>query len=639
MKLTYKKFLSILLILFVIINCISMPVYASVSVSENAVTKLDAALAEQIAIVDKNEKIHVSVWFDDIDCTSVENEMQQQLEVAIKNKKLGKEITKILNNDLQMEEVIALSESLNNQEVQTAVEMRRKIVSELQIENNMEIFEELFPRTKWSWFNRVKIEQPEVIYSCVLAPNMELYLTKEQIYDIIDSSKVNAIYYISEEENNGLEEPIVSSGANDFEGYSTACFETTGITYMRDTLGKTGKNIKIGIFDISHPYYGKSYFAHKELNRDFFMNPECLLPSSGKHPNSVACIIAGKTDTYKGAVPDATLYTTDDIVVGGYKRAVEWLVADCGVNVVNMSRNVGSDGFSNRGDAAVWFDHIAVQHQTTIVMSAGNIGVSGVTSPKMSYNTIVVGCIDNNNTVTRNDDFLAAYSSWSDDEESMVKPDILAPGHNLITPATEAPDMALYRSGTSMAAPLVTGAVAQLMEMYPVLKTKPQLVKAILLAGCEGFTTTSNMNNTNAALNRKYGAGELNVRNSRLIMLQNGQCSETNSSIKKVTVTNANVPLRFALTWLANVSFADGVSHVDGQRRSRNTFLKLKITCPNGDVYTSFNVYTNIQLVEIPKAKVATGQYKIEVTRHGPIDFVVDYSVAVLNGRSLTNYV
>jgi subtilisin family serine protease len=155
----------------------------------------------------------------------------------------------------------------------------------------------------------------------------------------------------------------------------------------------------------------------------------------------------------------------------------------------------------------------AVAAGIVVVVSAGNhgtnaatgaVGYGGITVPGNAPSAITVGAIDINDTVTRFDDKVQAYSSrgptWFD---AFAKPDIVAPGHRLV--GTAARNSSVYRdhsdlrvranaksesedylrlSGTSMAAAVTSGVIAAgIGNFYHESKhghLTPNAVKAIL---------------------------------------------------------------------------------------------------------------------------------------------------------------
>jgi serine protease AprX len=131
----------------------------------------------------------------------------------------------------------------------------------------------------------------------------------------------------------------------------------------------------------------------------------------------------------------------------------------------------------------------AVAAGIVVVASAGNFGgdidthepeYAGITSPGNAPSAISVGAVDTRDTASRGDDVVAWYSSrgptWYD---GFQKPDLVAPGSRLVSNVSE--DSTLYStyrgglitvkdkafirlSGTSMAAGVVTGIVATVLE-------------------------------------------------------------------------------------------------------------------------------------------------------------------------------
>jgi serine protease AprX len=145
-----------------------------------------------------------------------------------------------------------------------------------------------------------------------------------------------------------------------------------------------------------------------------------------------------------------------------------------------------------------------------VVVAAGNFGrnpatglpaYAGVTSPGNAPSALTVGAIDTKQTVTRTDDQVPAFSSrgptWFD---GVVKPDVVAPGQDLVSLAaigsslyTRYPELRLADgtgatrylrlSGTSMATAVTTGVVALLIERHrqvSKLPLTPNDVKAVL---------------------------------------------------------------------------------------------------------------------------------------------------------------
>jgi serine protease AprX len=258
----------------------------------------------------------------------------------------------------------------------------------------------------------------------------------------------------------------------------------------------------------------------------FMETPQDMSDMYG-HGTHVAGIIAGNGTAsggrYIGIAPKANLVnvkvsddqgaSTASSVVAG----LQWVLENknrYNIRVVNLSLNSSVDQSYNVDplDAAVevlWFNKIVV------VVSAGNQGRNALFPPANDPFVITVGAADNKGTVALKDDSLASFSSSARTENRVVKPDLVAPGVDLIsTFSSDASKIALNHtdhkvtgfpgsqyyfrmSGTSMSAPVVSGAVALLLQDEPNLT--PDQVKYRLT------TTTRRMSGNGA------GAGQLDV--------------------------------------------------------------------------------------------------------------------------------
>jgi len=190
-------------------------------------------------------------------------------------------------------------------------------------------------------------------------------------------------------------------------------------------------------------------------------------------------------------------------------EAIDWAIDNRGnyrIRVINLS--VGAPVLQPyRDDPLCEAVERAVAAGIVVVTSAGNHGTTkdgtvqfgGVTSPGNDPNVITVGALDTRGTPQRWDDTVAAYSSRGPTAYDLVrKPDLVAPGTRVISAeavgsylSTSDPerhvsgtgaDAYMELSGTSMAAGVVSGALALLLERQPDLKADE--AKTILQASC-----------------------------------------------------------------------------------------------------------------------------------------------------------
>ncbi|MCL6553865.1 MAG: S8 family serine peptidase [Firmicutes bacterium] len=118
--------------------------------------------------------------------------------------------------------------------------------------------------------------------------------------------------------------------------------------------------------------------------------------------------------------------------------------------------------------AAQWIDAAVRNFEFDFAVSAGNLGpaVGTVTSPAIAYNVLAVASMNDMNTTSRSDDRISSFSSRGPTVGGRRKPDLAAPGQSILAPrhSCETDTDFVNKSGTSMAAPHVTGASVLLWD-------------------------------------------------------------------------------------------------------------------------------------------------------------------------------
>jgi serine protease AprX len=231
------------------------------------------------------------------------------------------------------------------------------------------------------------------------------------------------------------------------------------------------------------------------------------------HGTHVAGIIAGngtnrstKDDLYGeyvGVAPDADLVNVKIADDDGGATVLDAIYGlqfivdkkdDYNIRVANLSfESSATDSYKidplDAAAEAAWFNGIVV------VAAAGNRGSATDAvkhAPGNDPYVITVGAADDKGTDTVSDDTEMSWSSRGKTQDGFVKPDVLAPGNRIVS--TLAPGSAfasmcptcivggeyIRAGGTSMAAPVVAGGVADLLQAHP--SWSPNTVKAVLAA-------------------------------------------------------------------------------------------------------------------------------------------------------------
>jgi serine protease AprX len=233
---------------------------------------------------------------------------------------------------------------------------------------------------------------------------------------------------------------------------------------------------------------------------------------------------------------------TSDVVQG-----LQWVLDNkdaYNIRVVNLSFNSAVDESYHTSplDAAVeilWFNNIVV------VVSAGNQANGILYPPANDPFVITVGATDDKGTALLADDVIASFSAYGTTSDGVKKPDLVAPGKNIVArlvntnmgmagahPGNVISGTYFKMSGTSVSAPMVSGAVAILLQSEPDLT--PDQVKHRLMATA---------NKTWAGYNAtKAGAGYLDIF----------------TAVKTITTNSANtnlLPSQLLTTGMDSITF------------------------------------------------------------------------------------
>ena len=320
---------------------------------------------------------------------------------------------------------------------------------------------------------------------------------------------------------------------------------STGLLGIGGIAGVSGQGIGVAVVDSgisSHAALSKKVIASVS-----FVTGDPIVSDTYGHGTHVAGIIAGNagpaawvTPLYTGGIaPGAQLINvrvlgangtglTSDVIAG-----LDWAIANrskYNIRVINLS--LGHPVYEPAAtDPLCEAVAEAVQAGIVVVVAAGNSGKSadgrmvlgGITSPGNSPLALTVGALNTWATVKRSDDSVTTYSSRGPTRFDLaVKPDVAAPGNKIISlqangsylpafypslhVAGTGTNAYMTLSGTSMAAPIVSGGVALLLQGTPGLT--PAQVKLAMQNGATYVTDGGLMG---------AGAGSVNLWSSRTI--------------------------------------------------------------------------------------------------------------------------
>lgn len=302
---------------------------------------------------------------------------------------------------------------------------------------------------------------------------------------------------------------------------------------VRDGTELSGRGKSIAIIDTG-------IYPHNDLSGRItafvdFINQESEPYDDNGHGTHCAGDAAGdgsaSSGQYVSPAPEANLIGVKVLNKMGsgsletVMQGVEWCIdfnannPDQPIDIISMSLGSPAQQFGTEDDdPMVQIVERAWQDGIVVCVAAGNEGPDSrtIASPGISDQVITVGALDDRNTPeSRSDDEVASFSSRGPTIYGKTKPDILAPGVDIVS--LRSPGSYLDKlqrqnrvgsdyfvlSGTSMATPICAGVVALILQQNPELT--PQQVKELLKNGADMWRNRDP---------NVYGAGYLNADSS-----------------------------------------------------------------------------------------------------------------------------
>lgn len=313
--------------------------------------------------------------------------------------------------------------------------------------------------------------------------------------------------------------------------------------------------------------------------------------------------------------------TTTTIIRNGFQRIVSWKV-DSGVNIVAVNNSWGSNATT---DLTFWNDVLAWRTAGIIpVFSIGNNGPgSGTAGTPGNFPTVIgVGATDASENI-------ASFSSrgpapsgspwnntsyWPRSDWNYYKPNISAPGVNIYS--SYGSSSYTNMSGTSMAAPHVTGTIVLLFQKNPTLDFTQ--VYNILLDNADTPPP-----HCNSVPNNNCGWGRLNA----LRAVQN----TPSSSVPYITISRVFVDDAAG----NNNNIADPGETVNliitlrnsGGGAANNTQATISTTNPYITITDNFANYGNIAPAD--SARNTSDVFTISVSPSAPVGLRVNFNMYI----------
>lgn len=603
--------------------------------ASGSLSKISVELSEAMEVMAPNDIETIWISLSDISDDVVEDAL-------LAEKGLPEKIFE--NTDLLKDMVALQFENGGGQSVADAIDAK----IEEYVTARREIVRQKFTDSNNSFLNKYVNKSRGVIYNSNYTPTLVVEATKAEIEEYAELNEVVSVSLFREEEQIPYEDTSLTQiNADSKSG--------TKSTRFNSGSGYKGRNIKIGVIEASKGIFDSSCPQLKGIyNKRLFLANDAGVDGAAldgvavsSHATMVTSIIAGQAVTvngvtYEGLAPSATIYQTPVYGRSDVIRAIQKLV-DKGCSVINYS---GGASTANKGkydnyDKEV--DLILSKTGVVLVQAGTNKNMENnenkyICSPGLAFNSICVG-----NAATKKSAYTAlsapfdVSSTYFEETYLPNKPDLVAPGTSACYVSKDG--TVSSGSGTSYAAPVVTGIIAQMMEANSELTTKTgQLkVKSMLLTGAQysKISCADNDGFVGNFLREKSGAGLVNA--ILCSNTANGKNSRTysyefNSSKKDATQTLGTLTSgqRVRMVLVFNKSNDKVVS---SNADFDNVDISLVNQSTGKTVASSTTLENNVEIIEYTVPSGGSGTYKFTVNTSKRVSTSVNAAVTYLTWR------
>lgn len=286
--------------------------------------------------------------------------------------------------------------------------------------------------------------------------------------------------------------------------------------------GILGQGIGVAVMDTGICRHN-DFFSNKDrtiIFKDFLNGRDNCYDDNG-HGSHVCGILGGNgtmsNGLYTGVAPGCNLIVlkvlnkqgngnVPDVLAG-----LQWIIENkekYNIRIVNISVGTSKAELAHEDSILVKGVNDVWDHNIIVVTAAGNGGPSpqSIGAPGISRKIITVGACDDENAFTSKGTTMHNYSGRGPTLSCIKKPDIVAPGSNIVSCNLTYPchyttfpigfssnkqfsesssgnqqnlfsNMYVSKSGTSMSTPMVSGAIALLLSIYPEMTNREVKVR------------------------------------------------------------------------------------------------------------------------------------------------------------------